>query len=133
MIVAGTASRSFRSAAPRIGSTFDSASSVSDGPVAVCLAPADGATGVGVDTDLQWVEAAFATSRELWFGKKGAMKKVTPAGATYDPGPLQFGQTYQWRVNQVGAGDPVEGIVWTFTTASSVREKPRCGDLSCIL
>jgi hypothetical protein len=96
--------------------TFDTVSSLSDGPSAVCLSPADGATGVGVDADLQWVEAAFATSRELWFGKKGAMRKVTPAGSTYDPGPLQFGQTYQWRVNQVGASGTVEGYVYTFTT-----------------
>jgi hypothetical protein len=99
--------------------TFDSASSVSDGPVAVCLGPADGAAGVDVDTDLQWVEAAFATSRELWFGKKGAMKKVTPAGATYDPGPLQFAQTYQWQVNEIGPGGTVEGPIWTFTTAGT--------------
>jgi len=102
-------------------STFDSVSSLSDGPAAVCLSPADGAVGVDVDADLQWVEAAFATSHELWFGKKGAMRKVTPAGATYDPGPLQFGQTYQWRVNQIGAGDPVEGYVYTFTTEGTAE------------
>jgi len=101
--------------------TFDTVSSLSDGPVAVCLAPADGATGVGVDADLNWAEAAFATGRELWFGKKGAMRKVTPAGATYDPGPLQFGQTYQWRVNQVGASGMVEGLVWTFTTEGTAE------------
>jgi hypothetical protein len=101
--------------------TFDTVSSVSDGPVAVCLGPADGATGVGVDTDLQWVAAAFATSQEVWFGKKGAMKKVAPAGNTYDPGPLQFGQTYQWQVNQVGAGGTVEGLVWTFTTEGTAE------------
>jgi len=102
-------------------STLDTVSSVSDGPAAVCLSPADGATGVGVDTDLQWVEAAFATSRELWFGKKGAMKKVTSAGATYDPGPLQFGQTYQWQVNQIGPGGMVKGLVWTFTTEGTAE------------
>ncbi len=90
--------------------TFDTVSSVSDGPSAVCLSPADGATDVDVDADLSWVEAAFATSRELWFGKAGAMKKVTPAGTTYDPGTLEFGQTYQWQVS------PLEGYVYTFTT-----------------
>ncbi|MCK4293488.1 MAG: hypothetical protein KAY65_09855 [Planctomycetes bacterium] len=93
--------------------TFDTVSSVSDGPSAVCLSPADGATGVDVDADLSWVEAAFATSRELWFGKAGAMKKITPAGTTYDPGTLEFGQTYQWQVS------PVEGYVYTFTTAGT--------------
>jgi hypothetical protein len=101
--------------------TFDTVSSLSDGPVAVCLGPADGATGVDVDADLSWGEAAFATGRELWFGKKGAMMKVTSVGSTYDPGPLQFGQTYQWRVNQVGASGTVKGLVWTFTTEGTAE------------
>ena len=95
--------------------TFDTVSSVSDGPAAVCLSPADGSTGVDVDADLSWVEAAFATSSELWFGKEGAMRKVTPAGTSYDPGPLELGQRYQWQVNQIGGGI-VEGHICTFTT-----------------
>ena len=101
--------------------TYDSVSSVSEGPVAVCLSPADGATGVDVDADLAWVEAAFATSRELWFGKEGAMRKVAAAGTTYDPGTLEFGQTYQWRVDQIGSGGTVEGYVCTFTTQGTAE------------
>jgi len=97
--------------------TFDTVSSSSQ-PSAVCLNPADGATDVGVDADLEWVEAAFATGRELWFGEKGAMMKVSPApaGMSYDPGPLKFGTTYQWQVNQIGPGGTVEGYLRTFTT-----------------
>jgi len=119
--LSGIFAQNERSDPPGFHVTFDTVSSLSDGPVAVCLAPADGATGVDVDADLQWVEASFATSRELWFGKKGAMKKVTPAGATYDPGPLQFAQTYQWQVNEIGPGGTVEGPVWTFTTAGTAE------------
>jgi len=99
--------------------TFDSVSSVSDGPdgpVAVYLSPADGATGVDIDADLVWSEAASATSRELWFGKEGAMRPHSPAGTTHEPGTLEFGQTYQWQVNQIGLGGTVEGHVCTFTT-----------------
>jgi hypothetical protein len=98
--------------------TFDDVFSISDGPAAVNPSPADGATGVSIEADLSWVEAAFSTSRQLWFGKKGAMQKVAPnpAGKSYDPGPLEFGQTYQWRVDQVGAASTVTGHVWTFTT-----------------
>jgi len=96
--------------------TFDTVSSVSDGPAAVCLSPADGATEVSVNDDLTWVEAEFATSRELWFGKEGAMEKVVPApaGTTYDP-PLEYGQTYEWRVDEIGS-TTVTGHVWRFTT-----------------
>ena len=99
--------------------TFDDVFSVSDGPAAVNPSPADGATDVSVNADLSWVEAAFATSREVWLGKKGAMQKVepAPAGTSFDPGALEFGQTYQWRVDQIGPSGTVTGYTWTFTTA----------------
>ncbi|UCG47604.1 MAG: hypothetical protein JSU94_19225, partial [Phycisphaerales bacterium] len=62
------------------------------------------------------VEAGFATGRELWFGKAGAMEKVTPAGASYDPGVLELGQTYEWRVDEIGPGGVVSSHVASFTT-----------------
>ena len=99
--------------------TFDDISSLSDGPAAVDPSPADGTAGVSINADLGWKEAAFATSRDLWLGKKGDMKKVTPspAGTTYDPGTLELGQTYEWRVDEIGAGPvTVTGHLWTFTT-----------------
>ena len=99
--------------------TFDDVFSISDGPAAVNPSPADGATGVSVEANLIWKEAAFATSRELWFGKEGSLQKVvpTPTGTTFDPGTLEFGQTYQWRVDEVGPSSTVTGHTWTFTTA----------------
>jgi hypothetical protein len=102
--------------------SFDSVSSISDGPAAVNPSPADSAADVDVDADLSWLEAEFATSRDLWFGKKAALEKVepAPAGTTFDPGTLEFGRTYEWRVNQIGASDPVTGRTWTFTTADFI-------------
>jgi len=99
--------------------TFDDVFSVSDGPAAVNPNPADGAAGVSIDADFSWLEAEFATSRDLWFGKKGAMEKIeqSPEGATFDPGTLEFGQTYEWRVDQVGPSGTVTGRTWTFTAA----------------
>jgi len=98
--------------------TFDDIFSVSDGPAAVNPGPAEGATDVSVNVDLSWLEAEFATSRELWLGKAGAMEKVepAPAGTTFDPGALELGQTYQWRVDQIGPSSTVTGRTWTFTT-----------------
>jgi len=97
--------------------TFDDVSSISNGPAAVNPSPADGATGVSLNADLSWKEAAFATSRDLWLGKKGAMQKVSPspAGKTYDPGTLELGKTYQWRVDEIGSAT-VTGHLWSFTT-----------------
>jgi hypothetical protein len=45
------------------------------------------------------------------------MEKVVPApaGTTYDPGPLEYGQTYEWRVDEIGSAT-VTGHVWRFTT-----------------
>jgi hypothetical protein len=98
--------------------TFDDVFSTSAGPAAVMPSPADGATGVPIDTEFNWIEASFATSRELWLGKVGAMEKVAaaPAGTTYTPGTFELGQTYQWRIDQVGPSGTVGGHVWTFTT-----------------
>ena len=100
-------------------SPYDNVSSVSDGPAAVNPSPADGAQNVPVDTSLSWLEAQFATGRQLWLGKPGAMKLLdpAPAGPTYAPGHLEYGKTYQWRVDQIGPSGIVEGYTWTFTTA----------------
>jgi hypothetical protein len=100
--------------------TFDDISSLSDGPAAVNPSPADGATGLSVDVPLSWLEAEFATGRELWFGKAGAMEKIDPAptGMNYSPGPLEFNQTYEWRVDEVGPSGTVTGRTWSFTTGN---------------
>ena len=100
--------------------TFDDVFSASDGPAAVNPNPADGAAAVSIDADLSWLEAEFATSRDLWFGKKGAMEKIeqSPEGAAFDPGTLEFGQTYEWRVDQIGPSGTVTGRTWTFTAAN---------------
>jgi len=98
--------------------TFDDVSSVSDGPAAAGPSPANGATGISTDASLSWVEGQFATDRQLWFGPAGDMQLVdpAPAGAAYDPGMLEPGVTYEWRVDQVGASGVVEGRTWQFTT-----------------
>ncbi len=103
--------------------SFDSVSSVSDGPAAVNPKPGDGAINVSIDADLSWLEGAFATSRDLWFGKKGAMGKIeqSPESASFDPGTLEFGEIYEWRVDQIGPSGTVTGRTWTFTAADCMR------------
>ena len=62
------------------------------------------ATGVSMHPILSWVEASFATGRQVWFGTPGNLRWWIPAptGKTFDPGLLEAGQTYQWRVDEVG-------------------------------
>jgi hypothetical protein len=71
---------------------------------------------------VSWIEAEFATGRELWLGKAGAMEKVDPAPAAiaYTPASLELGQTYEWRIDQIGPSGTVEGHTWTFTTADYI-------------
>jgi hypothetical protein len=38
-------------------------------------------------------------------------------GTTFDPGTLDAGTTYYWRIDEVGSGGTTTGVVWSFTTA----------------
>jgi hypothetical protein len=103
--------------------TWDDVSSVSDGPAAVLLGPANNATGVSIHPILSWVEASFATGRQVWFGTPGNLQLVdpTPTGKTFDPGLLERGQTYQWRVDEVSSkGTVVTGYTWQFTVGQAL-------------
>ena len=117
--VSGVFAQNQNETPPGYHTTFDDIFSVSDGPAAVNPSPANGAIDVPVDASLSWVEAEFATGRELWIGKAGAMEKVDPAptGTTYTPENLELGQTYEWRIDQVGPSGTVTGHTWTFTVA----------------
>ena len=64
-------------------------------------------------TDEQAVEDANTSSPEY----KGSMELDAEI---YDPGSLEFGTTYYWRVdgvNDLNTDSPWAGIVWSFTTA----------------
>ncbi len=36
---------------------------------------------------------------------------------SYDPGPLEYGTTYYWRIDEVNAIGTTTGTVWSFTVA----------------
>jgi hypothetical protein len=82
--------------------------------------PANGATGVSVDTDLSWRPGREAGSHAVYVGTDpnalGAATTVTDH--SYNPGPLTFGTTYCWKVNEVNAvnGVTYPGELWNFTT-----------------
>jgi hypothetical protein len=103
---------------PGYYATFDDVSSASNGPSAVHPSPADGAVEISAESTLTWVEAAFATSRELWFGEDGNMQMIdpAPAGRNFDSGELAFNQRYQWRIDEIGPTGTVTGHTWAFTT-----------------
>jgi hypothetical protein len=79
--------------------------------------PATAATGVSVDTDLNWRPGREAGSHAVSFGTDpnafGAAKTV--ADHSFNPGSLEFGTKYYWQVDEVNTVT-YPGDVWTFTT-----------------
>ncbi len=91
--------------------------------------PANEAPAAPQTPTLRWITGDRAASHDVYFGddKDAVAAATTPAARlrrdelTYDPGALEWGKTYYWRVDEVNAADtesPWKGIVWSFTTAS---------------
>jgi len=96
---------------------------------AATLQPANGVVNVGHDQILTWTSATNANSHHLYFGMdREAVKNATTAspeykgnkarGAeSYNPGQLEWGESYYWRVDAVYGANTINGLVWSFTTA----------------
>jgi len=93
--------------------------------------PADKAGDVLRDTLLVWKSGAFAATHDVYFGttladvqgasRANPLTMLVSEGQdanTYDPGRLDFGETYYWRVDEVNAAPDntiYAGKVWSFT------------------
>ncbi|MCU0917796.1 MAG: discoidin domain-containing protein [Planctomycetes bacterium] len=79
--------------------------------------PTNGATGVSVETDLNWRPGREATSHQVFLGTDP--NALTVAGKvtdhSYAPGALNFGTKYYWKVDEINA-ITYPGDVWSFTT-----------------
>jgi hypothetical protein len=94
--------------------------------------PADGAVDVDINVILSWNPGFEEASHNVYLGTD--FDHVSPSNfdsilvsqnqtsTTYDPGLLDYNQTYYWRIDEVdNQGMVVTGEVWFFTTASSPR------------
>jgi hypothetical protein len=89
--------------------------------------PANGASDVGMAPVLTWTAADNAASHQVYLGadkdtvrtadtSSPEYKGAKALGAeSYEPGLLNLGTTYYWRVDEVYNGTPVRGPVWSFT------------------
>jgi hypothetical protein len=83
--------------------------------------PAAAATGVGIDSALDWRPGRDMTSEQVYFSTdKAAVSSGTAPAKTvtvhgFDPGALNFGTTYYWKVDEVGTAT-YPGALWSFTT-----------------
>ena len=80
--------------------------------------PADGATGISINGDLNWRPGREATSHQVYFGTDS---NALPAAQTvtdhsYTPGPMNLGTKYYWKVDEIGATGTQAGNLWSFTT-----------------
>ncbi|MEN6575708.1 MAG: discoidin domain-containing protein [Phycisphaerales bacterium] len=84
--------------------------------------PAVAATGVRIDTDLDWRPGRGATSHEVHIGADANSVRdgIVPAGTVtdhgYTPASLTFATEYFWRVDEVGETGTYPGDIWSFTT-----------------
>jgi regulation of enolase protein 1 (concanavalin A-like superfamily) len=83
--------------------------------------PAQNAEGVAVESTLDWRPGREATSHQVVFGTDptavadGTATAETVTSHGFDPGALDFGTTYYWKVDEVGTAT-YPGTLWSFTT-----------------
>ena len=91
--------------------------------------PDDEATDVFREPSLSWTPGEFADTHNVYLGTNfndvndadaSSLLLVGPAQDAnyYDPGRLEFGQTYYWRVDEVNAppdNTVFKGDIWSFT------------------
>jgi hypothetical protein len=84
--------------------------------------PSNRAVGVPIDVVLSWSPGSSMASQDVYFGTEATPALVaSQAETSYDPGPLEYGTTYYWRVDTVKKDGTVQaGNVWSFTTTTPV-------------
>jgi len=94
--------------------------------------PAHKATDIQRDTILGWTPSDLADKHDVYLGTNlddvnnadtSSPLLVSPAqdANTYDPGRLEFGKTYFWRVDEINAppdSTVFKGDIWNFTSES---------------
>jgi hypothetical protein len=83
--------------------------------------------------ELTWTAGVKATAHQVYFSEdKEAVdngNQIAYRGqqaldnTSFDPGTLEFGKTYYWRVDEISTTDPAspwQGAVWSFTTANFI-------------
>ncbi|MBI5778435.1 MAG: putative Ig domain-containing protein [Planctomycetes bacterium] len=82
--------------------------------------PGNGATNIQGNRQLVWAPADGANSFNVYFGTTEqltlAQLKTNTPNNFYNPGQLDYGKTYYWRVDSKNVWGTITGDVWSFTT-----------------
>ena len=88
--------------------------------------PADGASGTGLDTSIEWTAGPQTVSHNVYFGTVSPLGaeafRGNQPGTVYDPGPLVTDTTYYWRIDEVNEEGSMPGCTWSFTTQGEPQE-----------
>jgi len=92
--------------------------------------PANGATGVSIDADLDWGDAARATSYNVYFGPTNPPPLVanTPS-SDWALSTLSYETTYYWQIVASNSVGHTPGPVWSFTTQREDQRNPAISDV----
>jgi len=93
--------------------------------------PRHGAVDATQTPELKWTAGIKAASHVIYFSDDAnavadgtvSAREQALEDTSFDPGTLEFGKTYYWRVDEVNpaeAGSPWKGSVWRFTTANFI-------------
>jgi hypothetical protein len=97
--------------------------------------PSNGHSDVQRDVVLTWKQGAYATHHDVYFGTSWddvndantndsvyKPPRLAIGTETYNPGGLELGTTYYWRVDEVNTIDPNlwRGPIWRFTVANYI-------------
>ncbi len=100
--------------------------------------PANGATGVYIQTDLSWVggdpDAGDSVVYDVYLGNSSNPPLIAQSisSATYDPGSLSEFTAYYWKiVTRDSHQASTIGDVWMFTTGSSTDPTPTPSSNPC--
>jgi len=85
--------------------------------------PEDGAIDVSYETDLSWTNGANTNLIDLYFGNVNPPPLILENNApieTYDPGTLDYEETYYWKIVCKNDGGSSTAEIWSFTTEIEV-------------
>ncbi|MFC1925834.1 peptidylprolyl isomerase [Chloroflexota bacterium] len=92
--------------------------------------PGDGATGVSINTELNWVGEDLEEDRvtyDVYFGTSETFTDPVEnnwSATTYTPGALSYSTHYYWKIVATDEhGSSTEGPIWDFTTASTSNNR----------
>jgi hypothetical protein len=100
--------------------TIECAPATPSGP-----SPAAGASGVSINANLDWANAAGATSYDVYFGTSTTPPFVANvAMSSYDLPTLSASTIYYWKIVAKNACGNTSGPVWRFQTGAGANNPP---------